>query len=258
MVQGRNFSKAFPSDDKALLLNETAVKWMGFESNESAVGKQVDYWGNIFTVVGVVKDYHQQSVKESFEPHIFRLMPQGRDVRGHFAMKVNSSDIKETIGKIQAMYYQFFPGNPFDYFFLDDYYDQQYKGDQLIANVFGLFSFLGIFIMGLGILGLSSFMAIQRTKEVALRKVLGASVPKVLFLFTREFLVLVLISFLLMLPLSIFGIQAWLKSFARQMSLSGGLFLFPLLIVSFLTVLTIVAMVLKSATSNPVDSLRYE
>lgn len=258
MVQGRNFSKEFPSDKKALMLNETAVKWMGFTDSASAVGKQVDYWGEIFTIVGVVKDYHQQSVKESFEPHIFRLMPQGRDVRGHFAMKVDSSDITATVGRIRELYHQFFPGNPFDYFFLDDYYDQQYRGDQLIAGVFGLFSFLGIFVTGLGILGLSSFMAIQRTKEVAVRKVLGASIPTILFLFTREFLFLVLISFLLMLPLSILGIQAWLQSFARQMSLSGGLFLLPLVIVALLTLLTIVAMVLKSATSNPVDSLRYE
>ncbi|UCH97520.1 MAG: ABC transporter permease, partial [Candidatus Aminicenantes bacterium] len=187
-VAGRNFSKEFPADKDTLILNETAVRWMGFTDPGSALGQQVDYWGDIYTIIGVLEDYHQQSLKAAFEPHIFRLLPYGRDVRGHFAVKINSQNVPGTVHLVQQQYEQFFPGNPFEYFFLDDYYNQQYKEDELFGKVFGIFSFLAIFVTCLGIFGLSSFMAIQRTKEIGIRKVLGAGVPRILFLLTKDFL----------------------------------------------------------------------
>ncbi|TFH02209.1 MAG: ABC transporter permease [Calditrichales bacterium] len=128
-IAGRNFSKEHPSDDKALILNETAVSWMGFNSAGEAIDQRVDYWGEIFTIIGVIKDYHQQSPKLAFEPHIFRLMPEGRHNLGLFAISIQSENISATIDEVKSRYDRLFPSNPFDYFFLDDYFDQQYKSD---------------------------------------------------------------------------------------------------------------------------------
>jgi putative ABC transport system permease protein len=257
-VTGRNFSKEFPADKDALIFNETAVKWMGFTDPGSALGQQVDYWGDIYKIIGVLKDYHQQSLKAAFEPHIFRLLPYGVGLRGHFAVKINPLNIPEAVRVVQQQYDQFFPGNPFEYFFLDDYYHEQYKEDELFGKVFGIFSFLAILVTCLGIFGLSSLMAIQRTKEIGIRKVLGAGVSKILFLLTKDFLGLLLISFIISLPLAILGIMEWLSGFAYRMNLHVWLFVLPLLMVSVVMLITISSHVIRAALANPVDSIRYE
>jgi putative ABC transport system permease protein len=258
LLAGRNFSKDFPGDKDALMLNETAVKWMGFENAESAVNGKVDYWGEIFTIVGVLKDYHQQSLKEAFEPHIFRLLPNGRGLRGQFAIKLNTARIQETLGLVKQQYDAFFPGNSFDYFFLDDYYDQQYKSDQVFGKVIGLFSTLAIIITALGIFGLSSFNTVQRTKEIGIRKVLGASVSRILYLLNKDVLLLLLVSFLFTLPFSFFALKGWLQGYANQMEINGWLFILPMIIVALITIVTVSYQTIKSATANPVESLRYE
>ena len=143
-------------------------------------------------------------------------------------------------------------------FFLDDYYNRQYKGDELFGKVFAVFSFLAIFITGLGIFGLSSFMVVQRTKEIGIRKVLGAGVGRILLLLSKDFSVLIFISFMIALPLSFIGVKQWLNLFANRMSLNGLLFILPLLITAAITILTTVSHVVKAASANPVDSLKYE
>jgi putative ABC transport system permease protein len=255
---GRNFSKEFPADKDALILNETGIKWMGFTDPDSAVGQKVDYWEHIYTIIGVLKDFHQQSLKAAFEPHIFRLLPYGRDIRGHFAVKITPHNVRETIRLVQHQYEQFFPQNPFEYIFLDEYYNQQYKEDELFEKVFGIFSFLAIFVTCLGIFGLSSFMAIQRTKEIGIRKVLGAGVSRILFLLTKDFLGLLLVSFVISLPLAILGIMEWLKGFSYRMNLHVWLFVLPLLMVSVVMLVTIGSHIVRAALANPVDSIRYE
>lgn len=257
-VAGRNFSIEFPADKDALIFNETAVQWMGFKDAESAIGQQVDYWGKIYTIVGVLKDYHQQSLKKAFEPHIFRFLPYGRDVRGMIAVKMNIKEIKETVDAVKQKYDKFFPGNPFDHFFLDDYYNQQYKSDQQFGRVFSLFSALAIIITALGIFGLSSFSVTQRIKEIGIRKVLGANVSKILLLLSWDFLILILVAFVISLLPAIFGVNKWLESFANRVSLNGWLFVLPFTIVFIITILTICTHVIKAALANPVESLRYE
>jgi putative ABC transport system permease protein len=257
-VAGRNFAKEFPSDANALILNETAVKWLGFQSPAAAIGQRVIYWDNILDVVGVLADYRQQSVKQAFEPHLFRFLPEGRDVRGLFVLELDTKEPGPTVEMIRQLFTEFFPDNPFEYFSLDDYYEQQYKADELFGKVFALFSLLAIIVTGLGILGLSSFMALQRTKEIGIRKVLGASAARIFFLLGQDFLRLIVVSFAIALPLSFLFITNWLRSFAARTDLSPGLFLFPLAIVSLVTILTIGAHIVKAAIANPVDSLRFE
>ncbi|MCX6834056.1 MAG: ABC transporter permease, partial [candidate division Zixibacteria bacterium] len=178
-VAGRNFSRDFPADEKALVLSETAVRQMGFKDAASAIGEQVNYWDEIFPIIGVVKDHHQQSLKVAYEPHIFRFMPYGRGSMGMITIKLRDGNISETVDKVRQRYNEFFPGNSFDYFFLDDYYNQQYAADVLFGRVYGLFTLLAIIIIVLGVYGLSSYSVTRLTKEIGIRKVLGATIPAI-------------------------------------------------------------------------------
>ena len=258
ILQGRNFSKEFPADKDALILNETAVKWMGFISIEEAIGKEVDYWGVLYPIIGVLADYHQQSLKEAFEPHIYRFFPYGRPPWGRFAIKISAQNIKESLQLVKEYYTKFFPGNPFEFFFLDDYFNQQYKSDERLGSVIGLFSFLAIFVTCLGIFGMSAFMAIQRTKEIGIRKVLGATTGSILKLLMKEFLVLIGVSLIIAWPISYWGIQQWFNAFAYRTPWSVFLFLMPLVIVSAVTIVTVSSNILKAALANPVESIKHE
>ncbi len=258
LLHGRNFSREFSSDEMALILNETAVRWMGFPSSEAAVGRQVDYWDVIFTIVGVLSDYHQQSPKAAFEPTIYRLLPYGRGERGQFALKVDTRDLKDTITAVGKHYADFFPGNPFEFFFLDDYYNQQFRADEIFGEVMAIFALLAVFVTGLGIFGMSSFMTLQRTREIGIRKVLGATTPGILRLLFRDFLVMIFAAMLIAWPLTYLGILQWLKEFALRIPLGIPLFLAPLALVLLITMLTISSNILRAAAANPVDSLKHE
>jgi putative ABC transport system permease protein len=256
MVTGRNFSREFPSDKEALILNEKAVEWMGFDSSEDAVGKAVDYWGEIYPIIGVMRNFHQQSLKEEFEPHIYRFMASSP--RGVFVLKMSSSNMQETITNIQSLWEKMFQGNPFDFFFLDDYYNQQYEADELFGKIFGLFSVMAIFITALGILGLTAFSAIQRSKEVGIRKVLGAGILDILYLMVKDFLGLLIIAFIISIPLAFYGIRWWLEGYAFKMSLNFVVFLISLVVVGSITLITVFTQSFRAATINPVKAIRYE
>jgi len=256
MVNGRGFSREFPSDKKALVLNEKAVQWMGFKDPEDAVGKAVDYWGEIYPIIGVVQNFHQQSLKADFEPHIYRFMLSSP--RGVFVLKLGASQVPETVQAVQKIWDNMFSGNPYDFFFLDDYYNQQYEADELFGKIFGLFSLLAIFITTLGILGLTAFSAVQRSKEVGIRKILGASVNHILYLMARDFLKLLIWAFLLSIPMSLFGIRKWLESYAFKMSPNYSIFIIALGVVGIITLITVFAQTYRVATTNPVKAIRYE
>jgi putative ABC transport system permease protein len=258
IVTGRNYSREFPSDPGALMLNETAAQWLGFESPESAVKGEVQYWGEIYPVIGVLKDFHQQSLKQEFEPHIFRFMPTGRGTRGTISIKVNTENISSTLNFVENNWNDFFPGNPFDYFFLDEYFNQQYKADEQFGDVFGLFAFLAIIITALGIFGLSAFAVSQRVKEIGIRKVLGSSISQVLYLLVKDVLILLTAAIVITIPLVYYGIEKWLEDFAFRMSLNAWIFILPFILVGLITLLTVSYQTVKAAIANPVESLRDE
>ena len=258
ILYGRNFSPKFPDESKSLILNETAVAWMGFEDAESAVGKKISYWGEEFTLIGVMKDFHQQSLKEEYEPHIYRFAPTGRGRLTVYAVKMNTKNAGNTLDIIHAKWDEFFHGNPFEFFFLDEYYNQQYRSDEMFGKIFGMFAGLAVFITVLGIFGLAAFNASQRVKEIGIRKVLGASVAGIQLLLARDFVKLLLISFVIAIPLSYYGLNLWLRDFANRMSLNIWLFIIPLLLVSVISILTVGYHTTRAALINPVDSLRDE
>ena len=257
IIAGRNFDRTF-SDSSSLLLNETAVRWMGFESPEEAVNQKVNYWDNIYTIAGVVKDYRQQSPKEAFEPHIYRFMPHGRDVRGFFMMKFRPGDEAGILEIAEKKYSEFFPDNPFDYFFLEDYYEQQYRDEKLLGTVFGVFALLAIIVTCLGIFGLTSFLMLQKVKEISIRRVVGSDVGSIMMLFSNEFIRITVVSFIIAVPACYYWVSEWLKTFEVRMELALWSFILPFVIVLTLTLVTIWLIVSKAASVNPADNLKSE
>jgi putative ABC transport system permease protein len=256
IIAGRNFDRSFSTDSSSLILNKKATEWMEFESASQAVGKKVNYWDKIYTIVGVVQDYCQQSPKEAFEPHIFRFMPHGRDIRGFFLMKILPGNNDSVLKLIEEKYNDFFADNPFDYFFLEDYYNQQYRNETLLGNLLGIFAILSIIITCLGIFGLTSYLMIQNTREISIRRVLGSGVYNIILLFSKDFIVIPLISFMVALPVCYFWITGWLKTFEMKLELTILDFLLPYILVQFLTLITVGFIVWKTASVNPSGNLR--
>jgi len=255
VTAGRAFSGDNPNERKTVLLNESASKLMGFEKPEDALNDQINFWGDTFRIVGVLKNYRQESLKKNFEPLIFRY---NKSPGGFYSIKFNTSNVKKSLAKFETQWKELFPGNPFSYFFLDEHYNKQYKADQQFGKIFGLFSGLAIFIACLGLFGLSSLTAIQRTKEIGVRKVLGASVSNILTLVSRDYVVLMGVAILLATPLTWWVMSNWLRGFANRIAIAWWIFALPSLMVIIIALLTVSIHTLKAATTNPVDSLRYE
>jgi putative ABC transport system permease protein len=255
LIAGRYFSKDFATDDSAVIFNEKGFEQLGLNKPEDAVGKRIDFWGRRYTIVGVTENFHQQSLRETFEPLIFRLNP---DVRGYLSIKTPASSASETIALVKSNWARFFPGNTFEYFFLDDHFDQQYKADQRFGQVFGLFTLLAILVACLGLFGLASFTTIQRTKEIGIRKVLGASVGGILKLLYQEFATLLVIAFVIAVPLAWLTIGNWLQGYAFRINIHWSYFLIPFVAIMVIALLTVSFQSIKAAIANPVKSLRSE
>ncbi|QJW91469.1 FtsX-like permease family protein [Spirosoma taeanense] len=255
LLAGRNFAKSFGSDPKAVIFNKMAVQQLGFDQPAQAIGKQIDFWGETFTIVGVTDNFHQQSLRDAYEPLILRLMP---DVRGFFSVKLAAGQYTRTIASIRDEWNQFFPGNPFEYAFLDERFNEQYRADQRFGQVFGLFTAMAILVACLGLFGLATFTTAQRTKEIGVRKVLGASVAEIVQMLYREFALLVLIAFVVATPLAWYAVHQWLQSYAFRADLHWALFVVPFVLVLFIALLTVSFQSMKAALMNPVNSLRTE
>lgn len=255
ILSGRGFSGETANEWKSVMLNESAARHMGFEKPELAIDDQIFFWGDTFRIVGVLKNYRQESLKKEFEPLIFRY---NKAPGGFYSIKFNTTEVKSSMEKFENDWKELFPGNPFNYFFLDDHYNKQYKADQQFGKVFGLFSALAIFIACLGLFGLSSLTAIQRTKEIGVRKVLGASVQSILALVSRDYLVLMGVAIFMATPLSWWIMNNWLQSFANRISLAWWIFALPSLLVILIALLTVSFHTLRAARTNPATALRYE
>jgi putative ABC transport system permease protein len=255
VVAGRAFSGDTPNEDRNVLLNEAGAKHMGFESIDLALNDQINFWGDTFRIVGVVKNFRQESAKKDFEPLIFRY---NRTPGGFYSINFNTANVRESMAKFEQDWKEIFPGNPFNYFFLDDHYNKQYQADQQFGSVFGIFSGLAIFIACLGLFGLSSLTALQRTKEIGVRKVLGASTQSILTLMSKDYLILMSIAIVLAVPLTAFIMNQWLQNFANRVALSWWIFAIPSVLVISVALLTVSFHTIRVAMTNPGQSLRYE
>jgi putative ABC transport system permease protein len=255
MIAGRYFSKDYGTDDSAVIFNKRGFEQLGLNKPEDAVGKRIDFWGRRYTIVGVSENFHQKTLREAYEPLIFRLIP---DVRGYLSVKTSAANAAGTIDLVKSSWNRFFPGNTFEYFFLDDHFAEQYKADQRFGQVFGLFTLLAILVACLGLFGLASFTTIQRTKEIGIRKVLGASVPGILKLLYREFALLLLIAFVIAVPLAWITIGKWLQGYAFRIDIQWYYFIIPFMSILLIALLTVSFQSIKAAIANPVKSLRTE
>ena len=255
IVAGRTFSKDFGSQRTNVIFNRKGIEQLGFTNPTEAIGKQIEFWGDQCEIVGVIENFHQESLRDAYEPLILVLNP---DVYGFFSIKVQTSQLERSLALVQSQWERFFPGNTFEYFFLDERFNEQYKADQQFGKAFGIFTSLAIFVACLGLFGLASYTTSQRTKEIGVRKVLGASVTRILTLLYKEFAMLLLLAFVISIPLAWYIITNWLNGYAFRIDLHWTYFAIPFIAITIIALLTVSFQSIKSATANPVKSLRTE
>jgi len=255
LIAGRNFSDNYGTEDLSVILNKGGVELLGYNSPEDAVGQKVNFHGELREIVGVISNYHQMSMKQVPIPLAYRYLPANRSF---FAMKVNTDNLAPILSSLQQVWEDFFQGNPFEYFFLDEFFDRQYRIEKQVDITAGIFSSLAIIMAVLGLVGLSSYTTLQRTKEIGIRKVLGSNFSRILLLLSREYIQLIMIAFVISVPPVIFIIRSWLNQYPYKISISWGVFAGSGFLVILFSILAVALQTIRAAQINPADSLKYE
>jgi len=260
LLAGRYFLSTDHDPDfkkiRATILNRNAVKLLGIDEPQEAIGKEItDGDGASWTIIGVINDFHQESLKAPMEPMLFLPM---YSTYATTSVRIKSEDMKKVMASVKDVYVTYFPGNSFEYFFLKDRYNRQYSDDNSFGKIISIFTGLAIIVSCMGLIGLSSYTAIQRTKEIGIRKVLGASIMSIVSLLSIDFIRLVVIAALLSIPIAYFSMQNWLQTYAYRITPGWVQFVTPLVVVFLIAVITISFQVLKAAMKNPADTLKHE
>ena len=254
IVNGRNFENESLADREGVLINRVLASSIGYLNPEEAVGEMVRLGGDTMKILGVLEDYHQMSLKNNTAPMTFRMIPASR----FYAFKIQSDNYSNVVEALKEPWDTFFHGNPYDYFFLDDFFNRQYKSDYQFSQVFGLFSILAIFVACMGLFGLASFMTSMRTKEVGIRKALGSTVQSVALLLSSGFIQLVIIGSIFAVPVAWYVMNNWLDSFPYRITINPLIFLFASALVILIAFISVGYQTIKSALANPATTLRYE
>ena len=257
IVEGRDFSREYATDTTAAVVNQRAVQHFGFDSPlgrklicpTSSPKGQVTY-----TVIGVVEDFHFDTLRNKIDPLVLYIGQSN----GLISFRVQAKNMAGTIDLLRSTWKKFLPGEPFEYSFMDERFENVYKSEMRVGQIFGVFAGLAVFIGCLGLFGLASFAAERRTKEIGIRKVLGASVPAVVRLLVKEFMFLVAIANLIAWPIAYFVMRGWLQDFAYRISFSMVVFMIAGAVTLLVSLSTVGFLALRAALSNPVNSLRYE
>ena len=256
IIEGRGFSRDFPTDaTEAMVINETAVKLLGYTSAADALGAKFEQWGRNGRVIGVVKDFHFKSLKENIKPLTLRIEPNRT---GLLTVKLASRDITRTVASIEERWKTIVPSVPFDYYFLDEFFDRQYRTEARFGNLFLNFAALAILISCLGLLGLAAYSTLQRNKEIGIRKVLGSTVMRVVGLLSIDFLKLVGIAFLIASPIAWMAMNSWLMDFAYRIDIQWWMFALAGASALLIALLTVSFHAIKASLMNPVKSLHTE
>src|ERR1035438_3401493 len=238
-----------------MVVNEEAMKLFGYRKPEQIVGRKFDQWGRKGLIIGVVKDFHFRSLQEVIKPLSIRIEPNGCDL---VSINVKADHLKATIAAIGDDWKSLIPHRPFSYYFLDEFFDKQYRSEDRFGSLFLNFAVLAIFISCLGLLGLASYSTSQRAKEIGIRKVMGASVTNILNLLSKEFVKLVAISFCIAAPLAFFFMHQWLQGFAYRTRIYWWIFAAAAVLALIVALATISFRAIQAAVANPVNSLRTE
>ena len=253
-AKGRNFSKSIPTDDSlAFILNESAVQMIGVDADD-LMTRDFQYGGVKGKVIGVVKDFHFESLHEEIVPVVF----QARASYGRISVKLAGKNTQEAISHIEKVWKDFLPHRPFEYNFLNMQYQQLYSDEQRQGQLFTIFAGLAILIACLGLFGLTTFNTLQRVKEIGIRKVLGASVGNIVQLLSKEIIILIIVSNLIAWPVAWFFMDKWLESFAYRINLSIWLYILAGVSAVLIALITVSTQTIKAAMSNPANTLRYE
>ncbi len=254
IISGRNFNIESLSDREGVLMNRALATSIEYDNPEEAIGEKVRLGGDTLEILGVLEDYHQMSLKNNKAPLVFRMIPSS----SFYAFKVQAENYNKVIEELREPWATFFPGNPFDYFFLDDFFNRQYESDRQFSQVFGLFSVLAIFVACMGLFGLASFMTSMRTKEVGIRKALGSTVQSVAILLSYGFIQLVIIGSIIAAPVAWFIMNNWLSSFPYRITINPLIFVLASFLVVLIALVSVGYQTIKAAMANPANTLRYE
>lgn len=256
--EGRYFSKEYPGDSACVVINESAVKSLGYDN---PVGKFIIGYGNSdeqirFQIIGIMEDFHTQSLRERI-PNVVMFYPENY-YASYMAVKVKNSDINKTLKTLEEKWQEFLPQQPFDYFFMDDHFNSLHSAESRTGKILGIFSVLALFIASLGLFGLSSFISEQRTKEIGIRKVLGSTLSEILILLSKQFTRWIIIANIIAWPATYYFMDKWLQNFEYRIDINLILFVIAGLASIFIALLTVSYQTVKAASANPVNSLRYE
>ena len=256
LAAGQNFTSEMcdkGTEANRVMINAKAAKSLGFASAQAAVGQKIKF-GSELEIVGVISDYHHQSLQQAIEPLI--IYPGYPNA--NYTVRLATDNVQAKIGELERLYKQLFPGNPFEYYFVDDRYQKQYQTEQQYGSIFSLASGLAVLIACLGLFGLVAYATEQRTKEIGVRKVLGASVSSIVTLLSKDFLKLVLVAIVIATPIGWWAMNRWLQDFAYKIDISWWMFALAGLLAIGIALLTVSFQSIKAALMNPVKSLRSE
>jgi len=257
LIAGRDFSDVSieANMDPGVLISEAAVKSFDLGSAQEAVHQKIIISGDTIQIRGVIQDHNWRSLHKGYVSSAFFYVPA---TARFFSIRMNPQNARGIIAEIEDQYNTVFPGNPLEYYFLDDFFNKQYEQDQQFAQIFNAFAGFAIFAACLGLFGLASYTVVQKAKEIGIRKVLGAKSSQITMLFSQRYLVLILVANVLAIPIAYFAMQKWLENFAFSISISTDLFLIPILVLAAIAILTISIQTVKASMANPVKNLRSE
>jgi ABC-type antimicrobial peptide transport system permease subunit len=258
MKEGRAFSEEFLADAGTdstgnFLINEEVVKIMDVDS---PVGMNFSFMGISGEIIGVMKNFHYQSVRNKIEPLAIFIAP--KIYLDYILVRVQPDQVIQAMDYLEGTWGEVLPGHPFDYRFIDENLDNMYRTEARMGTLIKYFAIVAIFIACLGLFGLTSYTAEQRTKEIGIRKTMGATVPKVVFLLSTEFLVLVILSMIIAIPASWYFMDQWLQDYAYRTPLSWWVFAIAAVLVMIIAILTVSYQAIKTGLTNPAEALRYE
>ncbi len=254
---GRDFDKSIKTDDSlAFIVNEAAADKYGWKNAGENVNKDFAYGGTKGKLIGVVKDFHFESLHQQIVPIVFFQVPSNN--YNDLSVKIAGDNFQEGVSYVEKVWKQFAPNQPFDYQFLSDRYERLYQSEEKQSQLFTIFSGLAIFIACLGLFGLATFNTLQRVKEIGIRKVLGASVPAILRLLSTEVVTLIIVASIIAWPITWFAMSKWLGSFAYHIDMNVVVYLVAALVAVFIALITVGMQTIKAAMTNPANTLRYE
>ena len=258
VIEGRNFSRNFPTDTASFLVNEAAVRILGLSSARDAVGKGFQYGPVRGQLIGVFNDFHFESLHQRILPMVFQKAPDAPVGGGNISVRISGSNIPAALAHIESTWKKFVPEIPFEYNFLDERFADLYKAESRQRSIFTVFTGIAIFIACLGLFGLSAFTISQRVREIGIRKVLGASVQDIVLTLSKDFMALVLVATVIAFPVAWYAMNHWLDDFAYRISITWTVFVLAGVIAAVVAFLTISIQAVKAAVANPIKSLRTE